>query len=117
MKEVRFVTKLVPLILNGTKTSTWRLWDDKDLRKGDKVAFVNAATDDMFAIAVLERVYQKTFNELTDREREGHEPFGSDAEMYRTYQQYYGRNVEPGTVVKVVRFKLLSSIEDTAQQP
>jgi hypothetical protein len=37
MKTLKFRDYLVPLILSGSKTATWRLFDDKDLAKGDAI--------------------------------------------------------------------------------
>lgn len=42
---------LVPLVLSGEKTSTWRLFDDKDLQKDDDLLLINKATGDEFAKA------------------------------------------------------------------
>lgn len=73
MKRIKFATNLVEPILNGIKTSTWRLWDDKDLQTGDIVEFVNAETLETFAKAELTRVIEKPFKDLTDEEKQGHE--------------------------------------------
>jgi len=44
MKTLKFANNLVSLILSGEKTATWRLFDDKDLTKGDKVLFLDQET-------------------------------------------------------------------------
>lgn len=53
MKTLKFKPHLVPLILSGEKDSTWRLFDDKDLKEGDELQFINSKTDDVFGIAVI----------------------------------------------------------------
>jgi len=37
MKTVKFRPDLAQLIMDGKKTTTWRLFDDKDLQAGDVV--------------------------------------------------------------------------------
>ena len=46
------------------------------------------------------------FGKLTPEDKNGHEPFASEKEMYDTYAGYYQQTVEPETVVKVIRFRL-----------
>ena len=44
MKTLKFTPELCGQILTGTKTSTWRLFDDKNLTVGDELTFVNKQT-------------------------------------------------------------------------
>lgn len=44
MKTLKFTLQLCEQILAGTKTSTWRLFDDKDLAVGNELQFVNKET-------------------------------------------------------------------------
>ena len=38
MKILKFAPKLVPLVLSGEKTSTWRMFDEKDfIAKGGSI--------------------------------------------------------------------------------
>lgn len=106
-KKLHFVSKLIPLILNGSKTSTWRLWDDKNLQTGDIVDFLEAKTEKHFATAKLIKVTEKPIGKLTKTDKKGHEEFKSDEEMYKTYSRYYHRTVTPETSIKILRFKLL----------
>ena len=41
MKTLKFEPELAEKILSGEKTTTWRLWDDKALKAGDSVEFIN----------------------------------------------------------------------------
>jgi hypothetical protein len=52
-------------------------------------------------------VKETAFGKLTDEDKEGHEKFNSDDEMYRTYSRYYGLTIKPETELKIIRFKLL----------
>ena len=65
MKRVHFAPNLILLIMSGQKISTWRLWDDKDLKTGDVVEFGNSDTREVFAKAELTKVVEKPFKELT----------------------------------------------------
>ena len=49
MKTIKFTPPLVSKVLDGSKTATWRLFDDKDLQIGDSVALVNKDTSETFA--------------------------------------------------------------------
>lgn len=39
MKQIKFANDLVSKILEGSKTATWRLFDDKALQIGDQLEF------------------------------------------------------------------------------
>jgi len=51
-------------------------------------------------------VKETTFGKLTKRDKEGHEEFSSDDEMYRTYSRYYKTCVKPETKLKIITFRL-----------
>jgi len=75
MKTLKFREKLSKLILSGEKTTTWRLFDDKDLSKGDIISFLIWETGEEFAKAKLIQVKEKNFGELAEKDFEGHEKF------------------------------------------
>ena len=91
----------------GEKTSTWRLFDDKNLSVGDEVELINWNTKEPFAKAVIIGVQEKKLSEITDSDFEGHEKFESTEKMYESYRTYYGNKVTPDTIVKMINFKLL----------
>lgn len=107
MKTLKFRRHLSELIKRGEKTSTWRLFDDKDLSMGDEVSFFIWETKEEFACAKLTDVKETTLGELTDDDWEGHERFSSDQEMYDTYYTYYNRKVDKNSPVKIIKFVLL----------
>ncbi len=49
MKTMKFRDYLVSKILDGSKTVTWRLFDDKDLQAGDELTFQNWNSGENFA--------------------------------------------------------------------
>lgn len=106
MKTLKFRKHLSELIVQGEKSTTWRLFDDKDLSVGDTVSFLVWETGKEFARAKLLDVRETVFGELSDEDWKGHEKFNSDKEMYATYSKYYGREVTPESPVKVIRFEL-----------
>ncbi len=107
MKTLKFSPKLVPLILSGKKTSTWRLFDDKDLQVGDRLVFVNKETGEEFANAEILSVKETIFCKLTEEDWAGQEKFSSDKEMYATYSKYYSQVVDKNSSVKIIKFKLV----------
>jgi hypothetical protein len=107
MKTLKFKKELADLILAGKKTSTWRLFDDKDLQKGDEVEFVVAETGETFAHAVLGEIWEKKFGEMTAQDKDGHEDYENIDEMLKAFSEYYKRPVALETTVKIIKFNLV----------
>lgn len=107
MKNLKFAENLVPLVLSGEKTSTWRLFDDKGLKVGDKLIFINKGDGKRFATAEIVLIKEKTLGNIEDSDFSGHEKFGSKEEMFKTYQSYYGDAVNKNSIVKMIKFKLV----------
>lgn len=95
---------LVVKILSGEKTSTWRLFDDKDLRIGDELVFVNKETGEEFGKAKITSMKVKTLGTLTEEDWEGHEKYASEDEMYQHYRMYYGDKVNKDSELKILDF-------------
>lgn len=107
MKTLKFTPNLIPLVLSGEKTTTWRLWDDKDLQVGDKVSFLNSDTKEKFAVGKLTKVTEKQFKDLMEKDWSGHEKFKNYEEMYASYSKLYTREVTAETYLKIIHFKLI----------
>lgn len=105
MKSLKFEAKLIKQVLSLEKTTTWRFWDNKNLQNGDRVSFTDN-DGKVFAIANLIDVTEKRLRDVSDKDWSSHESFSSNKGMYQTYSNYYGRSVDPNTLVKVIRFKL-----------
>lgn len=110
MKILKFRDYLVPLVLSGEKTSTWRLFDDKDLTVGDQIELREFGKSDSFALATIIKIVEKAFKDLTDEDMAGHETFSDDKEMYEKYEMYYKKKVGPETIVKIIWFDNLKVI-------
>ncbi len=105
MKVIKFRPTLAKLILEGKKTATWRLFDDKNLQVGDVVELMNWETKEIFGRAVITEANEKPIKDLDEHDWEGHEQFSSDEEMYAKYREYYpGREINSDTIVKILHF-------------
>ncbi|KKW30012.1 MAG: hypothetical protein UY72_C0026G0004 [Candidatus Uhrbacteria bacterium GW2011_GWD2_52_7] len=104
MKVIKFRSELADMILQGKKTTTFRLFDDKDLRAGDEIHLVRWETGEEFGKTTIREAYEKTLGELTEDDFVGHERYVSEEEMYTTLRTFYGDSVGPHTVVKIIRF-------------
>ncbi len=107
MKTLKFRESLSKIILEKSKNTTWRLFDDKNLSKGDIVSFLVYETKKEFAKARLINVKETTFGKLTDEDLVGHERFLSDKEMYNTYSKYYNCKIDKDTPIKIIKFELI----------
>jgi hypothetical protein len=107
MKTLKFHKSLVKLVLNKEKTITWRLFDDKDLSKGDIVSCLVWETKEEFAKARIIEVNKKKFRDLKFADKDGHENFSSDEEMYKTYSKYYRCEITPENTLKIIKFELI----------
>jgi len=107
MKTVKFQSELAQLVIDGKKTTTWRMFDDKNLQTGDEIELVNKATGEVFGQATISWVTLKRIKDLDDADWEGHERFPSEEAMYTAYRGYYpGQAVGPETVVKILHFEM-----------
>ncbi|MBS3143706.1 ASCH domain-containing protein [Candidatus Woesearchaeota archaeon] len=106
MKSLKFSEPLPNLILKGEKTSTWRINDDKDIKKNDELClcYLNG---EKFAKAKVILVKETKFKDLTENDFKGHENYSSKEEMYKIYSKYYNINVNENTKVKIIKFQCL----------
>lgn len=105
MKSLKFAPHLVPLILSGEKTTTWRLFDDKDLQTGDELEFINKETGEAVGKAKITSVSLRTLGTLTDEDWVGHEKFKDEEDMFAHYRHYYPNEVvNADTVLKIITF-------------
>ena len=86
---------------------TWRLFDDKDLKDGDKIELIDWESGEKFAEAKIKKVREKKLGKIKEEDFKGHEKFESKEEMLETYRKYYGDRVDWDTVVKIIDFELL----------
>ncbi len=106
MKTLKFVAPLPDLILAGKKTSTWRLNDEKNIIVDDELSLCNAVGQEFARAKVVEVLFSK-LGSLDAKEKEGHESYASEQEMYETFSRFYNLAVGSTTEVKIIKFKLL----------
>ena len=106
MKTLKFKEVLIPSILSGEKDTTWRLFDEKDLKEGDELLFINKNTMKEFSKAMILSVRKVKLGELEAADLERHEEYESEEKMYEVYKSYYGDDVGPNNILKIVKFKL-----------
>lgn len=107
MKIIKFTPELTLFIKSGKKTRTFRLFDDKDLTKGDRVILATRDGEKVtdFAEATLTEVYAKKLKDLNNSDYVGHETINLNP--VEDYKKYYGDKVTAETEVKIVTFKVL----------
>lgn len=103
-KTLKFRAFKADMILKGEKTSSLRLFDDKDLKAGDELELINWDTKKIFGKAKVTEVIEKKLGEIADNDLAGHEPLEGGA--VENLKKYYGEKVSPETTGKIVRFKL-----------
>lgn len=105
---MKYRPHLAQMILKGKKTTTWRLFDDKDLTEGEEVEFVNKETLNVFALARLIEVRIKKLKDINEDDyKAGHERYDDYGQMIDTYRDYYGDGVDGDTEVKMIKFELI----------
>ncbi len=106
MKALKFKHDFVKEILEGRKTTTWRLFDDKNLTAGDELELVDRDSNDIFAKAVITGIHEKKIKDLTEEELKNHD-YTNTEDMITSHRGYYGDKVNLNTDVKMITFKLV----------
>ena len=104
--NLKFESKLVPLVLSKEKSTTYRL-NDKNLDVGNSCNFINSQTGEYFATAKITKIEKKKAKDISEKQ-EGHEKFKNRKEFYKTYEGYYKTKVDDGTDFWIYHFELIS---------
>lgn len=107
VKKLKFRPHLVKEIREGKKTATWRLFDDKDLRIGDKLELVESESGEKFAEAEITKIREKKLGEIEESDFVGHETYSGPEAMLQSYREYYGDRVTMDAPIKMIDFKVL----------
>jgi ribonuclease HI len=119
MKTLKFDHDLAQLISQGKKTSTWRLYDDKDLSVDDRIKIidkVNPEAPESWAVigtGKVTEIVEKHLGDISSEDMRGHESFENKDEILNTYRRYYGNRVTFDTPVKIIRFIFSDTIDET----
>lgn len=104
--SIGFASDLVPLILDGTKTLTYRVGDKYGfLQVGDEIDVRNSADDTVFAKVKISEKSHTTFKDLPIN-RDGHEIYASKDEQRSVFEKYYGQ-VNDEDVILVLGFDVI----------
>lgn len=115
MKTLKLDHELAELIRNGTKRTTFRLFDDKQLSVGDELQFVDKVDPDdsgtwtIIGEGVIDSVIEKRISALTPEDYNGYEAYNSTDELLTTLRKYYGPMVTADTPVKVIKFSFTNT--------
>ena len=106
MKALKFKHDFVKEILEYRKTTTWRLFDDKNLMAGDELELVDRDSNETFANAVITDIQEKKIRDLTEEELKNHD-YTNTEDVLTSHRGYYGDKVNLNTDVKMISFKLI----------
>lgn len=122
MKTLKLNHEQAQLIATGQKTSTWRIYDDKDLSVDDEVEFLDKVdphdrrTWYPIGVAKLDAVAQKRLGDITaDELRE--EGFETREAALNVYRHHYGKQVNEDTPIKIIHFSFHAVQKAAEQQP
>ena len=105
MKTVKFASDLVPLILSGQKTATWRFNDDKNIQVGDDLEFRDRTSGEVFGHAKVIAVKEKKIKDITEADYdEGHEKYSDTEALIQSFKGYYGEGVSGESIIKLIKF-------------
>ena len=120
MKTLKFDHTASQLIAAGKKTSTWRMFDDKDLSVNDVfriVDKVNPKEPDSWRVlgsAKITQIVEKNLGSINSEDMKGHEEFESKQKILEKYQDYYGKRVTFDTPVKIISFSFTATTDEIA---
>lgn len=106
-KSIGFVAILVPLIIKGVKTLTYRYGNKYDfLSVSDQINIKDSETDNIFAQIEITKKYWTIFKDLSIS-CEGHEIYSSKEEQRKTFNKYYQREFKDEDKMLVLGFKVI----------
>ncbi len=120
MKKIKLDHDLAQAVLRGEKTSTWRLYDDKNLTVNDQVVLVDkvdperAQTWPVIGSGRINKVVEKRVGDITADDYEGHNPYDSPEALLADLRKYYGKRVTWDTPVKMIHFDFTAGAPDNA---
>lgn len=111
-------------IRNGTQTSTWLLYDDKNLAVNDEVELIdtvdpaNPESWKVIGAGRIDSIVEKRLGSTSADEYEGHGAFTSSEEVIAKYKLHYGSQVSADTPVKIIHFTFIGlPVEVDRKQP
>lgn len=110
MKTLKLDHQLAIDIKEGRKSSTWRMYDDKDLSVNDEVRLLDKVDPERpetwkaIGTARINSIVQKRLGDIGAEDYEGHDRYNTVQSMLDTYRKFYGGQVSLDTPIKIIRF-------------
>jgi hypothetical protein len=107
MKPIGYADDLVPLILSGQKTLTYRL-DSRfnEISVGDTVEFRNSQNEKVIGKLKIISIEKTTFGKLPI-DRPGHEKYQSKEEQREIFKSYYGDTFTDDSEVTILEHEVV----------
>jgi ribonuclease HI len=107
MKTLKFNQSQISAIVDKTRISTWRLFDEKDLSVDDLVDFINSKNGESFGYAKIKEVTTKKINDINENDINNHGDSINKDKILDIFIKYYGPRVCDSDIVKVIKFEYL----------
>ncbi len=110
MKLLKVSHKIAGLVLAGKKNSTWRINDEKNVSVDDEIGLVDKVNPDnpdtwqVIGTGHVNTVLQKRLSDIGPGDLGAGEDFATHEDMLKTFRNYYGRDVNEHTTVKIISF-------------
>lgn len=117
MKALKFDHKFAGPIRDGNKTTTWRMFDDKDIAVNDVVDLIDKVdpakpqTWQSVGKARVDSVIEKRLGDMTAEDMQQDDEFTSAEDMLVRFRKHYGAHVDMRTPIKVIQFTVLENNE------
>jgi ribonuclease HI len=120
MKSLKLDHALAAKVLDGSKTSTWRINDDKDLHVNDVIQLIDKvepndpASWQVIGLASITAITEKKMADITQADLEKGELLAPLDERLKVYRGYYGPQVGADTPVKIIKFSFQPAVPTAA---
>lgn len=104
MKSLKFTAEQIPEIEQGRQTSTWRIFDDKELSVGDELQFINCDNATVFGYGLVGQIVIKRIKDLNEFDQDGHKKYDNLGQIITEFTRFYGPGVTADTIIKVVKY-------------
>jgi len=117
MKKIILDHDLAQLVLEGTASSIWRLFDDTDLTVNDDVVFIDKvdaskpASWRVVGTGRINKVVQKRINDLRPADYVGNAKFAAPSEVLAALRLEYGERVVMDTPIKIIDFDFTVNVD------
>lgn len=124
-KTLKLDHDLATAVRAGTKRTTWRVFDEKNISVNDQIELVDKvdpsdmATWQIMGTAIVDQVLEKRMEAITSAEMAEH-GYNSYDELYASFTNYYGDSIGPQTAIKIISFTYglaVGPVAESKQKP